>query len=216
MGDAPTRIRLTEQRFFERTAALSDGVAAIAITLLVLPLVDLEPPDLDRGESVWSALAANSDALLAFAITFLVIASMWFAHTRVFGNLARADGAVAWLNMAYLLAIVTLPFASSWLQDDGFSGGVGTFYLLVLFLASGALTLITWHTGRHPELLTDEARGDAERHHSGRGYFYALFFLVGAGVSWVWPDLAGWYLVALWPTAVIRERIVRRRRAAAN
>lgn len=210
MTDAPAPARLTERRFLERTVAFSDGVAAIAITLLVLPLVELEPPDLGHGESVWTALAANSDALIAFAVTFLVIASLWFAHARVFGNVARADSAVAWLNMAYLLAIVTLPFASSWLQDDGFAGGVGTFYLLVLWLASGALWSITWHTARHPELLTDEARADEDQRR-GPGAFFACYFLVGAALAWWWPDVTGWYLLALWPAVVLWERFRRHR-----
>ncbi len=205
-------MRLTEKRFMDRIVALSDGVAAIAITLLVLPLVELEAPDVAHGESVWDALRDNSDALLAFAITFLVIASLWFAHARVFGFMARADAFVAWANVCYLLAVVFLPFSSSWLQDDGFEAGVGTLYFLSLFLASASLTAIGSHLRRHPELQTEEARADPAVH-TTRGSFFAVYFLLGAVLSWWLPTFAGWYLMALWPAAVLWERWDDRHRA---
>lgn len=191
--------------FVERTVAFSDGVAAIAITLLVLPLVDLEPPDLEHGQTIGDAVRANQDALLAFAITFVVIASLWFAHTRVFATVGSTDGVIAWANMAYLLSVVVLPFAASWLQDDGFAAGVGTFYYLVLMLASGSLGVISRRLQRHPELYTEEARTD-QRLRSRKGLFLGAFFLVGAIVSWFWPGIAAWYMIVLWPLSIVIGR----------
>lgn len=199
-GQAPPEVRESEHRFLERTVALSDGVAAIAITLLVLPLIGLDAPDVDHGETVWDAIVADQTTLMAAGITFVVIAALWFAHARTFARIERVDNAIAWANIAYLLAIVVLPFAADWLQEDGFEAGVGSLYYLVLALASGSLGFITLHANRRPELLTDEARHDPAAR-TRRGYLLAAFFLLGSLVSWFLPDIAGWYMVLLFPVS---------------
>lgn len=194
------------QRYLDRITAFSDGVVAIALTLLVLPLVDLVPPDVDHGQSTWQALSDNGPALLAFVVTFLVIAVMWMAHSRVFVVIEEYDEFIVWANVAYLFSIVVLPFPSKWLQTEGFDGGVGVLYFLTLAVASGSLYAITWHVGRNPALLTDEARATRDVLSLGRGRFFLVYFAVGAALSAVRPDWAGFYLLAMWPIGTLWGR----------
>jgi len=96
------------QRRAERLCGYSDGVVAIASTLLVLPLVDLAagigPGDLGR------TLAQHGNALLAFVLSFLVISRFWSAHHRLLGSLVGTSRGLITANTFWLLSIVFLPF----------------------------------------------------------------------------------------------------------
>lgn len=202
--DLPVR-REHRRRYLDRITAFSDGVVAIALTLLVLPLVDLVPPDVAEGQTAWDLLHDEGPLLLSFAITFVVIAVMWMAHSRVFMFIEEYDAFIVWANVLYLFAIVTLPFPSKWVQVAGFDGGVGTLYFLALAASSLALYAIGVHAYRHPELLTEEGRtADSRAVH--RGAFFGGYFLLGVALSSLWPEASGWYLLALWPAALLWGR----------
>ena len=96
-----------------RIAAFSDGVFAIAITLLTLQL------ELPKGGDLAEALVNLGPSFLAFVISFLVIGTYWVAHHRLFAVVRRYDGRLIWLNMATLFFIVLLPFTTSVISDYG-------------------------------------------------------------------------------------------------
>ncbi len=209
--DNPDRTRSAQRfhrmRYLERLTAFSDGVVAIALTLLVLPLVEIVPPDVAHGQTVLEAISDNQAMLWSFGVTFLVIAALWMAHSRLFVHIAEYDGFVVWVNLAYLFAIVSLPFPSKWLQVEGFSGGVGAFYFLVLAVASAALSAISWHVARHPELLTESAADDPDfLRTQERRWFFTVYFAVGFVLAIPLPDWAGWYLLALFPATLVWHR----------
>jgi uncharacterized membrane protein len=87
-----------------RLEAFSDGVFAIAITLLVLDLAIPESgPALDRVLDAWPFY-------LAYVVSFLTIGGAWIAHTAVTDRLARADLGLLRLNLLLLLVVAVLPF----------------------------------------------------------------------------------------------------------
>ena len=102
---------------FSRIVAFSDGVFAIAITLLVLGLsID---PGLTSDKEVWNALGDQRENLMAFAISFAVIGRFWIVHHRFFGEVRAFDGRLLWLNLLYLCSIVLIPFSSKVLGEYG-------------------------------------------------------------------------------------------------
>lgn len=101
---------------FSRVVAFSDGVFAIAITLLVLSLQI--PADLG-GESVGHALNDQAGNLLAYALSFAVIGRLWLVHHRFFGEVTHFDSHLMSLNLLYLGFVVLIPFTSSVLGDHG-------------------------------------------------------------------------------------------------
>jgi uncharacterized membrane protein len=101
---------------FSRVVAFSDGVFAIAITLLVLNLQI--PADL-RGESVGHALNDQAGNLLAYALSFAVIGRLWLVHHRFFGEVTHFDSHLMSFNLLYLGFVVLIPFTSSVLGDHG-------------------------------------------------------------------------------------------------
>lgn len=139
-----------------RVLALSDGVVAIAITVLVLPLADIDLPQevLSGGNFLGYIWATYSQLILSFLISWLVIISYWFDHHRLFDKLKYVDGFIVKVNMVWLLAIVIMPFPTNLLSQDknGPPGAAASLYLLVLFFTSSSLCLIEFYADRHAEL----------------------------------------------------------------
>src|SRR4030095_302772 len=103
----------------ERTIVFSDGVVAIAITLLILPLTEIHPTE---HATLADIVAEHSAELGAFALSFAVIANYWTLHHDLFRPLQRHNGRIVLLNMFWLAAIVFLPFPTA-LIADGIDGG---------------------------------------------------------------------------------------------
>lgn len=99
---------------FSRIVAFSDGVFAIAITLLVLA-IEIPPNVPDLGK----ALRNQEGDFLAYALSFAVIGKLWIAHHRFFTGVERFDNRLMGLNLFYLGWIALLPFTSEVLGDYG-------------------------------------------------------------------------------------------------
>jgi uncharacterized membrane protein len=94
-----------------RIEALTDGVFAFAMTLLV---VNIELPkgfDPKSNEAFLSALADLSDTFVAYLITFFVLVSFWFGRAKADGEPETASPAYAWATLLHLLAVTFLPFS---------------------------------------------------------------------------------------------------------
>jgi uncharacterized membrane protein len=92
-----------------RVLALSDGVFAIAMTLLAL---DLRIPDVSNKD-LPHALADNAGAYLAFLLSFFVISRYWLNHHRMFRHIVRVDGGMMRINLLLLLVVAALPFPTA-------------------------------------------------------------------------------------------------------
>ena len=101
---------------FSRIVAFSDGVFSIAITLLVLNLtIDPGIPRDELAQKLWD----QHEALLAYAISFAVIARFWLVHHSFFSEVKAFDSRLIALNMLYLGFLVLIPFSSQVLGDYG-------------------------------------------------------------------------------------------------
>jgi uncharacterized membrane protein len=89
-----------------RTEAFSDGVFAIAITLLVLE-IGIPASEFD---DLWSAIFHEWPAYLGYATSFLTIGGLWLAHHGIFRRLRYANNAVMRINLLLLMAVAFLPF----------------------------------------------------------------------------------------------------------
>jgi uncharacterized membrane protein len=92
-----------------RVLALSDGVFAIIITLLVL---EVHVPELTQGHTLNEALAELRPSLTAFVISFILAGMYWVAHRDLFALIRRTDRGLVWLNILYLLPLCLLPFGA--------------------------------------------------------------------------------------------------------
>ena len=93
-----------------RLVALTDGVFAIILTILVL---DFEVPELEPGQSLSSALVGLVPTLVAYVISFFMTGMYWVWHRDLFAGVRHVDRAVVWLNLLFLLPASLIPFAAS-------------------------------------------------------------------------------------------------------
>ena len=96
-----------------RVEAFSDGVIAIAITLLVLE-IGVDPADL---ADPWRALADQWPSYLAYVTSFLTVGSVWLAHHSLFSRLREVDATLMRLNIALLMLVSFLPFPTQLVAD---------------------------------------------------------------------------------------------------
>jgi uncharacterized membrane protein len=97
-----------------RLEAFSDGVIAVAITLLVLDItVPVNPPHAVHPHMLGHMLAANWPKYAAYVISFVTIGIIWINHHAMISRLREADHAIMVLNLLLLMSIAVLPFATS-------------------------------------------------------------------------------------------------------
>ena len=130
------------ERFHDptRVLALSDGVFAIIITLLVL---EIHVPDLGKGDSLGSALHDIRPSFVAFLISFAVVASAWIGHRDLFALIRRTDRTLVWLNLVYLLPLCLVPFGASLLSRYQ-SDSIALRLYGAMLVAIAATRLVIW------------------------------------------------------------------------
>ena len=96
-----------------RVLALTDGVYAIIITLLVL---DIHVPELSAHETLGSAISEVRPSFISFTIAFIVAAMQWVGHRDLFTLIRDTDRGIIWLNLLTLFAACLLPFGSALLS----------------------------------------------------------------------------------------------------
>ncbi|MGB6425895.1 MAG: DUF1211 domain-containing protein [Solirubrobacterales bacterium] len=189
-----------------RIIALTDGVVAIAITLLVLDIAVPEIPDALVDEELADALWALRPQVFGFVLSFWVVGYFWLGHRVVFSHLRRTDVTLIVINLCFLLMIVFIPFAARLLADYVPNGLAVAVYAGV----SGAagLTLVAM-------ISYPKARGhfelDVSLDHVGvitrRLLVAPIVFIVTIPIAF----LSGWLAVALWALIPISRYLMKRR-----
>ena len=100
-----------------RLEAFSDGVFAVAITLLVLNIKPISDEVLKDG-GFWNEFGRQLPALLAFVTSFFTIGIMWINHHRLFNHIKRTDTGLLLLNLLLLLVIVFIPYPTALLAQQ--------------------------------------------------------------------------------------------------
>jgi len=140
-----------------RVEAFSDGVMAIAITLLVLDLKVPDPAELAAG-GLLAALAARWPSYLAYLAAFLTIGIIWLNHRTLVDRIGRFDARLHWLNLGLLLGVATLPFPTALVADYVGRGGQDATVATVMYGLCATLMAAPWgfiwrHLADRPELL---------------------------------------------------------------
>jgi|HubBroStandDraft_6_1064221.scaffolds.fasta_scaffold21694_3 uncharacterized membrane protein len=197
----------------DRLLALSDGVVAIALTLLVLQLT--VPGRLANPQSaadLAAGLSHDFDQLISYVISFYVIAHFWLIHHRVFRQLSGQQEGLAWWNFAFLFTITIMPFTSDLLGKYASNPLAVDIFALNLLVASLA-TQATLDLGRRRGLLT--ADSDALSRHAGllRTAATAVILLGSMGLAWWNADLAKYAWLLIGVAAQLVNRWAKRRAA---
>jgi uncharacterized membrane protein len=176
---------------FSRIVAFSDGVFAIAITLLVL---SFNIPNHLQGESLAEALWGQRDDFLAYGLSFAVIGRFWLVHHRFFSEVTGFDNRLLTLNIFYLSWIVLIPFSSEVLGDHG--GEAAAVILYAANLSGVVLTGMWMVADAHAAKLTTI---DAPQHREQRyrSIYIAAVFLASIPVAYISTAIAPLMWLAL-------------------
>jgi uncharacterized membrane protein len=136
----------------ERLVFFTDAVVAIALTLLILPLVDLVPEARRSGTDLTDLLRENLAELGSFLLSFVVIFRFWWAHHQLFRHVSRLSPAVVRWNLLWMLSIVFLPWPTAIITAYDTSPVTVVLYTGTLVVGSGSLTALAVSVHRNPAL----------------------------------------------------------------
>src|SRR5215218_2578053 len=173
---------------FARIVAFSDGVFAIAITLLVLPL-DIPKHTQDLAAAVWEL----DDDIFAYVVSFAVIGKYWLSHHRFYGTLERFDNTLMGLNLFYLAWVVLVPFTSEMLGRFSEDSTSTVAYAAVMAAASGTFVIQIAYAYRRG-LMKPEAREAQQRFAGPANLLYTAIFLLSVPVSFA----STWVAQGMW------------------
>jgi len=134
----------------ERLSALSDGVFAVLMTVLVL---DLRPPE----HPTLSALLQLWPTWLSYAVSYLFIAIVWTNHHYLMRYAEEASARLLWCNFAHLFSISLLPLSTAWMAVSELSPQPVAFYAAVFFLVNAT------YIGLIQELIDEHAMASQVR-----------------------------------------------------
>ena len=194
-----------------RIEALTDGIYAVAMTLLV---IDLKLPDarlLHTHDDFVDALVDLLPKALAWIISFFVLAIFWLGQHRGFHRLKLVDSTYVWLNIVQLCFVSLLPFSASLIGEHGntFEGHAiynGNMILMALMSVAQAV-----YVHRHPEL---HARPIPRAIHLAVLFRTCGLVVIAIGAMCVaytvMPIFSTWLYVLMWPIGVVSRKIIAR------
>jgi len=138
-----------------RLEALTDGIFAFSMTLLVVFIETPKPHHLNNPQQLQIYLTEQFPQFVSYVITFLILAIFWILHHHLSSFIIKTDYKNLWLNIIFMLCIVFLPFTSMILGDYPAAWG-STFLFVVNLFALCTLLLILWLYANHRKLITPD------------------------------------------------------------
>ncbi|PRB61884.1 TMEM175 family protein [Microbacterium sp. MYb45] len=138
----------------ERFKAFVDAVVAIAMTLLILPLMESVSEAASDHKSTAEFFDEHSGQLLSFGLSFLLIATFWMGHHRQYRNVEFVTGPLLWINVAWMATIVWLPVPTAMIGQMDTDPLQAVVYIGTLIMTQ-VTTLAGWlYLARHRDLGT--------------------------------------------------------------
>jgi uncharacterized membrane protein len=211
--EPPDRRRVLSLRT-SRMEALSDGIFAIASTLLVL---DLAVPAV--SSDVADKLREQWPIYLAYLVSFATIGQAWLGHSVITEYLDRADSILLRLNLVLLFFVSLLPFPTHMLAEYFSSDAAGRIAVTVYglnLLAIGGFTSILWHYAVAEHLVRQDSTEADLRALTSKLDPSLVSYAVAIGIGLLWPKVAVvlYLVIALFVIIPFRAvfRLIRRGR----
>lgn len=165
----------------ERLAALSDGIFAFAMTLLVLEIHTPAAPAIHQESDLLHAIVELGPRFAMYIMSFLTLGIFWTGQQTQFNQLSRANRDLTWLHIAFLSLVCLMPFSTSLLAE------FITFRYALLFYWANILLLgfflyVSWRYAKHASLVRDDADQDVVCAIEGRILTAQGLYAVGAAL----------------------------------
>lgn len=198
----------------------TDAVTAIAITLLILPLVDLVPEYTSHsGASVGGFVSEYWNQIWSFVLSFVIIARLWIANHETLEPVERQSPRLMALDIAWAFTVVVLPLPTALIAVlDVHDRAAVAFYIGTMTASSLLLAAICWEVYRRPEL------GAIDRQASLVNFYgvgsTAAAFVLALIIGVAFPELGLYPLLLLLVTVpldwIVKPRLHARVRNAAD
>lgn len=167
-----------------RLEAFSDGVLAIAITLLIL---DIRPPHVESEGALWNAVLTQWTAYLSFFAGFTTIGIMWINHHRLFNLIRKSDDWLLLFNLLLLLGITFINFPTALLGE--YLGTPNATTAMAIYAGTTVVIAVfynlLWRHAVRADLLDPDVDMDAVEATS-RGYVFGpVFYTVALVLAFV-------------------------------
>jgi uncharacterized membrane protein len=194
----------------DRIVTFSDGVFAIAITLLVLNIETPEIPANLVAEELPGRLLDLWPKFLSYVISFLVILTYWIAHHSIFSAIRGYDRKLIWLNSLFLMCVAFLPFPASLFGEYGEQPLVVAIYAGSLAITRLLLTAVWWYASSGRRLLDRDLDANMIKAYRLRGLAIPLIFLLSIFISFFSVSAAVYSWVLLMVVDFVLFRLLRR------
>jgi len=184
----------------ERLEAFSDGVFAVALTVLVLEIKI--PAGID-----WSALQDIWPTFFSYVLSFVYIGIYWNNHHHLFAATHRIDAGVMWSNLHLLFWITLFPFGTGWMDGSHFAAKPTAAYGAILLMAAIAYSILQHN------ILRLEGPESALRREIGtdlKGKLSPFLYLIGSGLAFVEPWMGCALYVAVAAMWIVPDRRIER------
>lgn len=206
----PTSYNAIAGQSVERLAALSDGVFAIAMTLLVL---DLRVPAVaalgGEGDFFHHVFVALAPRFVPYLLSFMSLGIFWVGQQTQLNHFARTDRTVTWIQLGFLFGVTLIPFSTAVLAEYiGYRLAVVAYWINLVLLGAALFSSIRYasHAGLLKEQVTAELRATHER----RILRYQTLYAVGAALCIVNSYVSIAFIILLQLCSVLDLRGTRR------
>lgn len=188
-----------------RIESLTDGIFAIAMTLLVL---SIRLPG-TSGETPEELIFGQAHVFFAYFLSFALLATFWIIHHQHYHLIQRTDRIHLWINIVILMFVVLMPFSAS-LAGDFPTDPLAKEFFDLNMLILGILFLMSWiYASRHRRLIGDDVSERTISKNIWRGMIIPSVSFLALILSIVVPDLSSWAYVLI-PVLLVHPKFRRR------
>ncbi|MDQ3911131.1 MAG: TMEM175 family protein [Actinomycetota bacterium] len=192
----------------DRIVNLSDGVFAIALTLLVLDIRVPNIPENAVSSELPDVLLALWPNYVGYVLSFVVISTFWIIHHSIFRTIKAYDRNLLYLNFLFLMFVAFVPFPTALLGEYGNHQLPVVVYAATLAVGRLLLTAIHWYSARNDRLLDGPQDPATVRFLLIRGLIIPAIYLLSIVISFFSVQAATWS----WGILVVVDAVILRRR----
>jgi len=194
----PTLYNRIQGRSLERLAALSDGIFAVAMTLLVLDLHIPTAAQVHSEGELLAALCALGPQWLAYLMSFLTLGIFWAGQQTQLNHIGEGTRDLTWIHLGFLFAVTLLPLSTRLLAEFiTYRSALLLYWLNILIL--GAMLYWSWTHATHADLIKDDTPDEVRASICRRILIAQSLYAVGAALCVIntWVSIAAIVLVQL-------------------
>jgi uncharacterized membrane protein len=211
MPGTPTLYNRIQGRNLERLAALSDGIFAVAMTLLVLDLHIPAAAQVHSERELLFALVPLGPQWVAYGMSFLTLGIFWAGQQTQLNHIREGSRDLTWIHLGFLFAISLLPFSTRLLAEFiTYRAALGIYWLNIL--APGAMLYWSWTHATHADLIKADTPAEVRGSICRRVLIAQALYAAGAALCVIntWVSIGAIVLVQL--NYAIAPRLWRRKR----